>query len=103
MQRFVKFWLCVDTNSYYVCNAFPYVARQPGQDRQKQIDCNVVLDLLKPLYGSNRNITVDNFFTSALLAEELRKKKITIIGTLRKNKPEIPIEFQSNAGREVDS
>ena len=99
----LKFCLCVDANSYYVCNSFPYVGRQPGQDRQKRIGCNVVLDLLKPLYDSNRNITVDNFFTSVLLAEELRKKKITIIGTLRKNKPEIPVEFQSNASREVGS
>ncbi|CAF0959492.1 unnamed protein product, partial [Didymodactylos carnosus] len=48
------------------------------------------------------NVTVDNFFTSVSLAKELHKEKITIVGTLRKNKPEIPVEFQSNTSRKVD-
>ncbi|CAF4764725.1 unnamed protein product [Rotaria sp. Silwood1] len=37
------------------------------------------------------------------LAKELQKKNLTLTGTLRKNKPEIPIEFQSNKNREVGS
>jgi len=99
----LKLWLCVDSNSYYVFNAFPYIGRQPDQQRQKQVDANVVLDLLKPLYGSNRTVTLDNFFTSVQLAKELQMQKLTVIGTLRKNKPEIPVEFQSNKSREVGS
>ena len=46
---------------------------------------------------------MDNFFTSVPLAKELQTKNLTLIGTLRKNKPEIPIEFQSNRNREVGS
>ena len=99
----LKHWLCVDTNSYYVFNAFHYVGRQPDQERQKQIAQNVVLDLLKPLYRSNRNVTFDNFFTSVSLAKELRIKKFTIIGSLRKNKREISLEFQSNRNRQPGS
>ncbi|CAF4119320.1 unnamed protein product [Rotaria sp. Silwood2] len=30
----LKFWLCVDAESYYVLNAFPYIGRQPGQEKQ---------------------------------------------------------------------
>ncbi|CAF1447770.1 unnamed protein product, partial [Rotaria sordida] len=99
----LKFWLCVDSNSFYVFNAFPYIGRQPDQKRQKQVGFNVVLDLLKPLYDSNRTVTFDNFFTSVPLAKELQAKKINVIGTLRKNKPEILIEFQSDKSREVGS
>ncbi|CAF3892955.1 unnamed protein product [Rotaria sp. Silwood1] len=99
----LKFWLCVDVESYYVFNAFPYIGRQPDQQRQQHIGANVVLELLKPVYGSNRNVTMDNFFTSVPLAKELQKKNLTLTGTLRKNKPEIPIEFQSNKNREVGS
>jgi hypothetical protein len=99
----LKFWLCVDVNSYYVLNGFPYVGRQPNQERQTQIGASVVLELLQPLYGSNKNVTIDNFFTSVPLAKELQMKNLTLIGTLRKNKPEIPMEFQSNKKREIGS
>jgi hypothetical protein len=99
----LKIWLCVDSNSFYVFNALPYIGRQPDQKRQKQVGFNVVLDLLKPLYGSNRTVTFDNFFTSVQLAKELQAKKINAIETLRKNKREIPIEFQSDKSREVGS
>ncbi|CAF1527960.1 unnamed protein product [Adineta ricciae] len=99
----LKFWLCVDVESYYVFNAFPYIGRQPDQDRQKNIGTSVVLELLKPLYGSNRNVTIDNFFTSVQLAKDLQMKNLTLIGTLRKNKPDIPIEFQSNKKRAIGS
>ncbi|CAF2798515.1 unnamed protein product [Rotaria sp. Silwood2] len=99
----LKFWLCVDVQSCYVLNAFPYIGRQPNQARQTQIGTGVVLELLRPLYGSNRNVTIDNFFTSIQLAKELQMKNLTLIGTFRKNKPEIPIEFQSNRKREIGS
>ncbi|CAF1319632.1 unnamed protein product [Adineta ricciae] len=97
----LKFWLCVDVDSYYVLNAFPYIGRQPHQERQTQIGASVVLELLLPLYDSNRNVSIDNFFTSVPLVKELQMKNLTLIGTLRKNKPEIPIEFQSNRKREI--
>ncbi|CAF1042022.1 unnamed protein product [Rotaria sordida] len=92
----LKFWLCVDVESYYVFNTFLYIGRQSDQERQQHVRANVVLELLKSLYGSKGNITIDNFFTSVSLAKELQKKNFTLIGTLRKNKPEIPMEFQSN-------
>lgn len=99
----LKFWLCVDVDSHYVFTAFPYVGRQPNEQRQTQIGAKVVLELLRPLYGSNRNVTMDNFFTSVPLAQELQTKNLTLIRTMRKNKPEIPIEFQSNKNRELGS
>ncbi|CAF0925175.1 unnamed protein product, partial [Rotaria sordida] len=85
-----------DVESYYVFNTFLYIGRQSDHERQQHVRANVVLELLKSLYGSKGNITIDNFFTSVSLAKELQKKNFTLIGTLRKNKPEIPMEFQSN-------
>ncbi|CAF1543551.1 unnamed protein product [Adineta ricciae] len=99
----LKLWLCVDVDSYYTFNAFPYIGRQPDQRRQSHIVAKVVLELLESLYGSDRNVTMDKFFPSVPLARELQMKKITLIGTLRKNKPELPLEFQSNKNREADS
>ncbi|KAJ8393021.1 hypothetical protein AAFF_G00069250 [Aldrovandia affinis] len=48
----------------------------------------VVLDMTQGLRG--HNITCDNFFTSYDLGQELLKKKLTMVGTVRKNKPELP-------------
>ncbi|CAF3579688.1 unnamed protein product [Rotaria sp. Silwood1] len=99
----LKLWLCVDVDSHYVFNASPYLGRQPMEKRQTQIGAKVVLELLKPLYGLSRNATMDNFFTSVPLAKELQAKNLSLIGTLRKNKSEIPMEFLSNKNREVGS
>ncbi|KRZ70205.1 hypothetical protein T10_7534 [Trichinella papuae] len=46
---------------------------------------------------------MDNFFTSIPLAEDLLGKKTTIVGTLLKNKKEVPAELTEARGREVDS
>lgn len=40
-----------------------------------------------------RNLTVDNFFTSVDLALWLLARKTTIIGTIRKNKRDVPKAF----------
>lgn len=36
------------------------------------------------------NITTDNYFTDLTLAEDFLKEKLTIIGTTRKNKKNLP-------------
>ena len=51
------------------------------------------------MYGTGRGVTADNFFTSCELATFLLSKNITVVGTLRKNKPEIPALFLSGKQR----
>jgi len=55
------------------------------------------------MYGTGRGVTKDNFFTSCELANFLLTKNMTLVGTLRKNKPEIPSLFLSGKQREVFS
>ena len=99
----IKIWICADVKTYYIYNCMPYLGRQPGELRQENVGAKVVCDLLEPLYNSGRNVTVDNFFASIPLANELLSKKITLVGTLRKNKSEIPAEFLPNRRREISS
>ena len=63
----------------------------------------VVKSLAEALYHAGRSITVDNYFTDFALASELLFKKTTYVGTLRKNKSDIPPEFQANKTRPIGS
>jgi hypothetical protein len=46
----------------------------------------VVIVLVEPYFDSWRGVTVDKFFTSVALAEEIFKKGITVTGTMHSNK-----------------
>lgn len=61
------------------------------------------MNLCQYYKGSGRNITTDNFFTSLPLVMCLREQGLTLVGTLRKNKPYIPKEFLPSKNREVTS
>lgn len=63
------------------------------------------MQLTEPYFASGRRIFFDNFFTSIPLAEDLISKNLLCVGTLRKNKKEIPVEFHSalNSEREIGS
>lgn len=68
-----------------------YVGQQPQgpfQNSNKVID--LVNRLVEPIIGSNRNVTADNWFSSIPLAKDLLQKSLTYVGTLKKNKPQIP-------------
>lgn len=60
---------------------------------------DVVLKLCDKYQNSNRVVTADNFFTSITLAELLWEKGLRYVGTMRKNKCEIPEEFLPNRRR----
>lgn len=63
-----------------------------GRDRNCHTEVKqgqrVVLQLVEGLGG--RNVMCDNFFTSHELVIILQKQKMTLVGTIRKNRKEIP-------------
>ncbi|UYV68512.1 hypothetical protein LAZ67_6000005 [Cordylochernes scorpioides] len=63
---------------------------------------DVVERLCEPIKGTGRNVTMDNWFTSYSLALKLLQQyRLTIVGTLKRNKKEIPSEFVISRGRNV--
>jgi len=97
----IKLWMLCDSRTSYVLRLQVYSGRQPGQEREQNQGERVVLQLTEGLAGSGRNVTVDNFFCSLGLAQKLLKKKTTLLGTMRKNRKELPIELVNSSGREV--
>lgn len=59
--------------------------------------------IISPSHTVGRNITMDNFFTSVPLAVKLLKNNLTIVGTLRQNKPDIPPIMKPYKLRELPS
>lgn len=84
----IKIWVVCDSKTFYAYNLEPYV----GRDRNNAANINtgemIVLRLTEGLNG--RNVTCDNYFTSHSLATELKKRQMTIVGTIRKNRNELP-------------
>lgn len=95
------FWLC-DSKNAYPLRGIPYTGKE-GRNKAVGLAKTIVENLCEPYFGTNRNITMDNYFTSKDLAESLLAKGLTIVGTIRKNKACIPPEFLPNRRREVSS
>ncbi|KRZ12308.1 PiggyBac transposable element-derived protein 4 [Trichinella zimbabwensis] len=81
----IKVWTLCDAKTSYAWNMQIYTGKHASAG----------------LKGNN--VTCDNFFTSHELAVQLLKKKLTILGTIKKNKPVLPQELLEVGGRAVHS
>ncbi|KAL4008381.1 hypothetical protein ACER0C_002233 [Sarotherodon galilaeus] len=97
----IKIWAACDAKSSYSWNMQVYTGKLPGGASEKNQGMRVVLQMSEGLQG--HNITCDNFFTSYWLGEELQKRKLTMLGTIRRNKPELPSEILKMQGRSLHS
>lgn len=100
----IKIVMLCDVGTKYMINAEPYLGKSTKTNGQPLAD-HYVKGLTEVLYGSNRNITMDNWFTSVPLASTLLDKpyNLTVVGTIRKNKKELPPEITTLTGREIGS
>ena len=89
--------LC-DANTNYTCNMEVYAGKQPNGPNKPH---GITMRLTAPIFGTGRNLTTDNWYTSVPLAEDLLKNKITLVGTMQKNKPDIPPEMRPQKDRDV--
>lgn len=85
----IKIWALCDAETFFCCNFEIYLGKI-GEVSEKNQGPRVVKTLAQHWHGSGRNITTDNFFTDITLAEELLSNKITLVGTMRKSRKDIP-------------
>uniref|UniRef100_A0A0K8UXT0 PiggyBac transposable element-derived protein 4 n=1 Tax=Bactrocera latifrons TaxID=174628 RepID=A0A0K8UXT0_BACLA len=108
-QYGIKIMLLVDARTYYIYNAYIYHGKNSDgiglneQERKLAALTQSVVRLVKVVENSKRNITADNWFSYIPLMEALLKERLTYIGTLKKNKVEIPSSFLPCKTREVGS
>lgn len=95
----IKFWMAADAETHYVLCINPYLGKE-NENRQGTLGEAVVLRLVAPFNDSGCDIVTDNFFTSLNLSRQLKQKKMTLLGTIRTNRREIPKELRSTGNRE---
>lgn len=94
-----------DAKTSYLFNAYTYTGKGNDgiglseKEKNLSVPTQSLIKLCKPIQVSNWNVTADNWFSSVDGVEELEKRKLTYVGTLRKDKRAIPIEFLPNIER----
>ena len=97
----IKLFALVDAKSFFTSNLEVYVGTQSdGPYKVSNSPVDVVEQLCNGIFGTGRNITMDNWFTSYDLAQTMLRHRITLFGTLRKNKRHNPLEFLNLRNRD---
>jgi hypothetical protein len=96
----IKIPMMCDSGTKYMLNAMTYIGRATNTNGLPQGEY-YVKELSQPIHGTNRNVTCDNWFTSVPLAKSLLQEpyKLTLVGTIRSNKREIPEELKNTRSR----
>eukprot|EP00066_Takifugu_rubripes_P029496 XP_011618762.1 PREDICTED: piggyBac transposable element-derived protein 4-like [Takifugu rubripes] len=93
----IKIWAACDATSSYAWNLQVYTGKPDGGAPEKNQGMRVVLDMSQGFSG--HNITCD----IAQMGQELPKRKLTIVGTIRKNRSELPPQLLTSKNRPVKS
>lgn len=105
----VKVMCLADAKTSYLLNAYIYSGKDSDgatltdSEKKLSVPTQALLHVCKPIEGSNRNVTADNWFTSIEAIDELSKRKLTYVGTVRKDKKMVPAEFLPSSERAVGS
>lgn len=101
----MKMILINDCKTKYLLGCMPYL----GKD-QTRLTPGIGLghyftkELTQPYHHTNRNVTTDNWFTSVgLVTDLLENCGMTMVGTLKANKRELPDKIKSKEDREPGS
>ncbi|XP_032671956.1 piggyBac transposable element-derived protein 4-like [Odontomachus brunneus] len=95
-----------DAETSYLIHAIPYLGKSIVRvgDRNESIPEYFFRKVTAPIHGTNRTVTCNNWFTTIPLLQRmlLDPFNMTITGTIRKNKWEIPAELKV-ASKEIPS
>ena len=101
----MKLVLANDNQSKYLLNAIPYLAKQGTRPKGNiNLGHYFTKELTRPYHGTNRNVITDNCFTSVPLVTDLLDNcGMTLVGTVKGNKREIPKEMLDKDNRNPGS
>ena len=86
-----QIWVTADVATSYAWRCDIYLGKSGDKPEVGQGQ-RVGLEMTEGLQGVT--VTCDNIFTTYPLAQELLKRKIALVGTVRKNKPELQVKAE---------
>ncbi|XP_014767724.1 uncharacterized protein LOC106867382 [Octopus bimaculoides] len=89
----ITIWAIGDCEISYAWKIQVSTGKNPVKWRETYQGSRVVEELVKELENTGRNRTCDNVFTNLGFAQKLLSKKTTLVGTIRKNRVELPSDF----------
>lgn len=101
----IKIFALVDSKMFYTSNLEIYAGKQPeGSYALSNKSLDVVERLIAPIHNSGRNVTADNWFSDVSLLKDLADNhRLSYVGTLKKNKWQIPKPLKDIKDREIFS
>lgn len=74
----LKIMCLCDAKTHYFYNGYIYTGKTNHPNHYKlSVPTRSVLQLVRPIINTNRNVTGDNWFTSVELVQELKKVGLT--------------------------
>ena len=96
------FWVC-DNDGGYCLNGLVYIGANTVDpetlDESQSVPEAVVMTLMRPFFGSNCNLTGDNWFSSSALVDRLYENRVTYVGTVWSNRRDVPPAARSIENR----
>lgn len=87
----LKIFILADAHTNYLHNAYLYTGMGSdcvgltAEEKKCQKQTQSILKLAKPIYGTNQNITADNYYFSSIeLVSELKKTQINLCRNIEK-------------------
>lgn len=93
----IEIWAACDAKSSYAWIMQVYTGKLPAETSEKNQGMHVVLEMNESLQG--HKMACNNLFTSYCLGDELQKRKLTMLRTVRWNKPKLPREILKMRGK----
>ena len=94
------YWIC-EAESGFALQGLIYTGKREGEGIHHNLAFDIVKELTVKFYDTSCNIVCDNYFTSRDLAIFLLSKSLTILGTIRSHRKEIPKYIKSVQNRNV--
>ena len=73
---------------------FPHVGKDEMASSTEIVFDHAVMQLMRPYLCKGRNVTTDSYFTSVKLANQLKEKQTSLLGTVNKIRREVPLPLR---------